>query len=78
MNSLVEAVSPIVLFILTPVIVVWVQINLVKVVENIRELPIEGSETGAVYRWADNSEETVLGADGFLNRAVERGHSELA
>jgi hypothetical protein len=45
MNSLVEAVSTIVLFILTPVIVVWVQISLAKVIENIGELPIEAGET---------------------------------
>jgi hypothetical protein len=69
MKSLVEAVTNIVLFILTPVIMVWVQISLAQVIENIGELPIEESETRAVYRWAGNSEEAVLDTEPFLYRA---------
>ena len=56
MKSLAEAVANIVLFILTPVIMVWVQISLAQVIENIGEPPIEESETRAAYRWAGNSE----------------------
>ena len=41
MKSLVEAVANIVLFIFTPVIMVWVPISLAQVIENIGELPIE-------------------------------------
>jgi hypothetical protein len=65
MNCLVEAVSTIVLFILTPVIVVWVQINLAKIVENIRELPIEASETGAVNGWVEILRKLCLALTGF-------------
>jgi hypothetical protein len=50
MKSLVEAVANIVLFILTPVIMVWVPISLAQVIEKLGELPIEESETWAVYR----------------------------
>jgi hypothetical protein len=69
MKSLVEAVANIVLFILTPVIMVWVQISLAQVIEKLGELPIEESETWAVYRWAGNSEEAVLDTEPFLYRA---------
>ena len=48
---------------------VWVQISLAQVIENIGELPIEESETQAVYRWAGNSEEAVLDTEQFLYRA---------
>ena len=48
---------------------VWVQISLAQVIENIGELPIEESETRAVYRWAGNSEEAVLDTEQFLYRA---------
>jgi hypothetical protein len=50
MKSLVEAVANIVLFILTPVIMVWVPISLAQVIEKLGELPIEESEIWAVYR----------------------------
>jgi hypothetical protein len=66
MKSLVEAVSTIVLFIMTPVIAVWLQTGLAQVIENIGEVPIEESETRMFYRWAGNSEETVLDAEPFL------------
>jgi hypothetical protein len=76
MKSLVEAVTNIVLFILTPVIMVWVQISLAQVIEKLGELPIEESETWAVYRWAGNSEEAVLDTEPFIYRqtAAERSH----
>ena len=79
MKSLVEAVANIVLFILTPVIMVWVQISLAQVIEKLGELPIEESETWAVYRWAGNSEEAVLDTEPFLypQKAAERSHSRL-
>jgi hypothetical protein len=69
MKSLVEAVANIALFIFTPVIMVWVQITLAQVIENIGERPIEESETRAVYRWAGNSEEAVLDSEPLLYRA---------
>jgi hypothetical protein len=69
MKSLVEAVANIVLFILTPVIMVWVQISLAQIIENIGEPPIEESENRTVYRWAGNSEEPVLDTEPFLYRA---------
>jgi hypothetical protein len=72
MKSLVEAVTNIVLFILMPVIMVWVQIRLAQVIENIGELPIEESETRSVYRWTGNSEEAVLDTQLFLYRADGR------
>ena len=50
MKSLVEAVANVVLFILTPVIMVWVPISLAQVIEKLGELPIEESEIWAVYR----------------------------
>jgi hypothetical protein len=55
---------------------VWVQISLAQVIENIGELPIEESETRAVYRWAGNSEEAVLDTEPFIYRqtAAERSH----
>ena len=68
MKSLVEAVANVVLFILTPMILVWIQISLVQVIENIGELPIEEGETRAVYRWAGISEEAMLSAEPFLCR----------
>jgi hypothetical protein len=69
MESLVEAVAKFVLFILTPVIMVWVQISLAQVIENIGKLPIEESEAQAVYRWAGKSAEAVLDTEPFLYRA---------
>jgi hypothetical protein len=56
-KSLVEAVANIVLFITTPVIVLWVQISSAQVIENIGELAIEERQTWAVYRFAGNSED---------------------
>jgi hypothetical protein len=53
MKSLVEAIAVIILFVLTPVIAMWVQISLAQVIENIGNLPIEESEIRAVYRWAE-------------------------
>ena len=45
----------------------------------VRELPIEESETRAVYRWAGNSEEAVLDTEPFsiAQTAAERSHSRL-
>ena len=45
MKSLLEAVTIIVLFFLTPVIAVWVLIGLARVIENIGDLPIDERET---------------------------------
>jgi hypothetical protein len=68
MKSLAEAVANIVLFILTPAIMVWVQISLAQVIENIGELPIEESETRAVCHRAGISEEAMLNTEPFLCR----------
>ena len=68
MKSLVEAVANVVLFILTPMILVWIQISLVQVIEHIGELPIEESETRAVYVWAGISEEAMLNSEPFVCR----------
>jgi hypothetical protein len=59
MKSLVEVVANIVLFIATPAIVLWVQISLARVIENIGELPIEESTTLTVYGCAGNSEDVA-------------------
>ncbi len=69
MKSLVEAVGIILLFVLTPVIVVWVLIGLAQVIENMGELPIDESETLPVCHWAGNSEEAVLHSEPLLYRA---------
>jgi hypothetical protein len=69
MKSLVEAVANIVLFFLTPLIVVWIQIGSAQFIENIGELQTEESETGQFYRRAGNSGEAVLDAKPFLLRA---------
>ena len=56
MNSLVEAVAILVLFIVTPVIVL---IGFTNVIGNLAELPIDESETLAVCHWGGNSEKGV-------------------
>ena len=59
MNSLVEAVAILVLFIVTPVIVLWVLIGFTNVIGNLAELPIDESEALAVCHWGGNSEKGV-------------------
>jgi hypothetical protein len=44
MKSLLEAVAVIVLFFLTPMTAVWVQISLARVIENIGDLQIDERE----------------------------------
>jgi hypothetical protein len=51
MRSLVEAVANVVLFILTPVALVWVQIRVAMVIETFRKVPREKNEARAVYAW---------------------------
>ena len=60
MKSLLEAVAIILLFFLAPVIGAWILIGLARFIENIGDLPIDESETLAVFHWAGNSEEVVL------------------
>jgi hypothetical protein len=57
--SYVEAVATIVLFILMPVIVVWSQIRLVQVIENIGA-GNRGKQGLGNLRWVENSEAEVL------------------
>ncbi|HSZ02475.1 MAG TPA: hypothetical protein VK788_23460 [Terriglobales bacterium] len=52
MKSLVEVVTTIFLFLLTPMIAAWVLISLARVVENIGDLPIDEKETLSVCHWA--------------------------
>jgi len=51
MRSLVEAVANVVLFILTPVALVWVQSRLARTIETLGESPMEKNEARAVYLW---------------------------
>ena len=60
MRSLVEAVANVLLFILTPVALVWVQSRLAMAIEILGELPMETNETRVVYRWVGNHEQSVL------------------
>jgi hypothetical protein len=60
MRSLVEAVANVVLFILTPVSLVWVQSRLATAIETLGKLPMETNEARAVYPWVGNLERTVL------------------
>jgi hypothetical protein len=81
MKSLVEAVANIVLFILTPVIMVWVQISLAQVIEKLGELPIEESKAkpgqfivglGILRRLC-----STLSRSSIAQTAAERSHSRL-
>jgi len=60
MRSLVEAVANVVLFILTPVALVWVQSRLAMAIETLGKLPMEKNEARAVYPWVGNHERIVL------------------
>jgi len=51
MKALVEAVANVVLFILTPVALVWVQSRLVMAIEALAKLPVEKSEARTVNVW---------------------------
>jgi hypothetical protein len=73
---MVEAVTIIVLFFLTPVIVVYVLIGLAQIIDDIGELPIDESEPLALYQRAGNSEQAVLDVGRVRQKA--RSHSELA
>jgi hypothetical protein len=64
MKSLVEAVASVVLFILTPVALVWVQGRFAMAIETLGKLPIEKNEARAVYPWAGNHERAVLDLSG--------------
>jgi hypothetical protein len=79
MKSLVEAAATIVLFILMPVIVVWAQIRLVLVIENIGAGNRGKQNLGSLH-CAGNSEEAVLtlSRSSIARTAAERSHSELA
>ena len=79
MKSLVEAVVNIVLFILTPMIVVWAQIRLVLVIENIGASNRGKQNLGSLH-CAGNSEEAVLtlSRSSIARTTAERSHSELA
>jgi len=60
MRSLVEAVANVLLFILTPVALVWVQSRLAMAIETLGKLPMEKNEARAVYLWVGNLERTML------------------
>ncbi len=49
MKVLVEAFANVALFILTPLVVVWIQSRLVMVIETLGKLPVEKSEDHALY-----------------------------
>jgi hypothetical protein len=60
MRSLVEAVANVVLLILTPVALVWVQSRLAMAIETLGKLPMEKNEARAVFPRVGNHERTVL------------------
>jgi hypothetical protein len=60
MRSLVEAVANVVLFILAPVALVWVQSRIAMAIEALGKLPMETNEARVVYRWVGNHEQSVL------------------
>jgi hypothetical protein len=51
MKTWLEAVTILMLFFLTPVIVAWVLIGLARVIENIGDLPIDERGTPAGCHW---------------------------
>ncbi|HSY66836.1 MAG TPA: hypothetical protein VK829_19760 [Terriglobales bacterium] len=57
MKALVEAVANVVLFILTPVALVWVQSRLVMAIEALAKLPVEKSEARTVNVWGGKHEQ---------------------
>ena len=57
MKVLVEAFANVALFILTPVVVVWIQSRLVMVIERLGKLPVEKSEAHALYFWGGKHEQ---------------------
>jgi hypothetical protein len=60
MRSLVEAVANVLLFILAPVALVWVQSRIAMAIEALGKLPMETNEARVVYRWVGNHEQSVL------------------
>jgi hypothetical protein len=59
MTGLVEALANIVLFILTPVVVVWEQARLVIAIETVGKCPLEKNDAEAVNLWAGNHEHVM-------------------
>jgi len=57
MRVLVEAFANVALFMLTPVVVVWIQSRLVMVIETLGKLPVEKSEAHARYLWGGNDKQ---------------------
>jgi len=49
MKVLVEAFANVALFILTPVVVVWIQSRVVMVIETLGTFPVEEDEAHALY-----------------------------
>jgi hypothetical protein len=80
MKSLVEAIANIVLFILTPMIVGVGTDQLSSGHREHRELPVEESETRAVYRWARFLRRLclTLSRSCVAQTAADRSHSGLA
>ena len=60
MRSLVEAVANVVLLILTPVALVWVQSRLAMAIETLGKLPMEKNEARAVFPRVGNHERRSL------------------
>jgi hypothetical protein len=59
MTGLVEALANIVLFILTPVVVVWAQSRLAVAIETVGKSPLEENDAEAVNLWAGNHEHVM-------------------
>ncbi len=59
MKALVEAAANVVLFILTPVALVWVQSRLAMGIVSLGKLPMEKRDARAVYLWSGNGEQGV-------------------
>ena len=59
MMGLVEALANIVLFILTPVVVVWAQSRLAVAIETVGKSPLEENDVEAVNLWAGNHEHVM-------------------
>ena len=57
MKVLVEAFANVALFILTPVVGVWIQSRMVMVIETLGKLPVEKSEAHALYFWDPKHEQ---------------------
>ena len=57
MKALVEAVANVVLFMVTPAVVVWVQSRLAVAIEAVGKLPVEKSEAQTIHLWSGNREQ---------------------